>query len=391
MRLGWMIGMIAACGPQVATQDGDGSEGSSSDTTTSTTSTTATSSTATSVDESSSTGVAPSGPRRCFETIAIDVDASTYVDAARLRDEGPTQLLFVDYQADRTYVAAAAAIDDPWTTVQTIEAHEPAEVVDIDGDARDDVVMHSGGDAAWWRPDAAGVLAEAGPIVDESDGDTLLQIPDDPRAARAYAGLELEVMLGSGDGTFSPSTITPSPEMDYGPGPPVVAHGEGLLEVGRFRIDCIGFCADGSWLFRVESNGTASVLGTIWANEIVAITDLDHDGALDVFALQDGSLVVWRGPDHAEPTPLLLAVGAQVGDFDGDGFVDAMVNDGELVEVHWNESGLLGEDATAVALAAYPVADWGTPVDLDDDGAAEVVLGYGPAGDHAIVRSVACE
>ena len=97
MRSWWPVGVIAACGPSVAVQDVDSSVGASSGDTAATTSTgttvVSTASTATGVDDSSSDDTA-SGPRRCIATIAIDIDYSTYVGAARLRPDGPLRLLF---------------------------------------------------------------------------------------------------------------------------------------------------------------------------------------------------------------------------------------------------------------------------------------------------------
>jgi hypothetical protein len=219
-----------------------------------------------------------------------------------------------------------------------------------------------------------------------------LQIPDDPRAARAYAGLDLEVMLGSGDGTFSPSTITPSPDVDYSPGPPVVAHGEGLLQVERFAIECIGFCNDGSWIFQVEGNGTAALLATTDPQDnVIGLGDLEQDGDLDVFAWRDSAIEVRRAPAFDEREALVTATWGRIGDLDADGFVDVVVTDGDAMLVYWNDGGALVDEPTYVQLEGYPVNLSGKPIDLDDDGADEVVVGYGVAGDQAIVRALACE
>ncbi len=393
MRVGWMVVLLVACGPSVATQDGDGGADSSSTSDSAmSTSTTATSSTGI-VDESgSATSTDDTGamPGRCFATYPIDVVPSYLHGVARLRSDAPLQLLFgsTSDEPEQIRIVGAASPSGPWTTVQTIDDHRLDEIADIDGDGLDDVTMDVN-DGSWWSADPTGMLAMRGPIDVDGDATTLVRLPGEARAARVDAGEELEVALGSGDGTFGPSTITPSLEPGYSPGPAVVALAEGMITAGRFEIDCFDFCQRGDWVVELQSNGVATVRANLDDERVVGLGDLEPDGALDLFVERESTLFVRRGPAFGEGESLGSATGHRIGDFDGDGATDVLVVDGDFVGVYWNDGGVLGGVATPIPLPGTPSHPLGPPVDLDGDGAAEVVMSSFDS--LLVVRSVACE
>jgi FG-GAP-like repeat/Putative Ig domain len=158
--------------------------------------------------------------------------------------------------------------------------------------------------------------------------------------------IRVYVLLGNGDGTFTPSATSPisvaSPPYDdfASPytGPLAVAdfnHSGHLgLAVGEFDNEAAAILfGNGKGTFTPSSAGVANAEGMVYA---IASADFNADGNLDLaFANQaGGSAPVLLGYGDGAFTPVsdLLAVGFPIGialgDFNGDGKLDAVVANG---------------------------------------------------------------
>ena len=237
---------------------------------------------------------------------------------------------------------------------------------DVDGDGRLDLVAVTGDTATVRRGSGDGTFGPATHSPLER-GVALCAVSDLNRDGRAdlvvrYSYDEgndtfffLQVMLGSGDGSFTAGAVVAQTSVDWqGDGTRIngaVAgdvSGDGITDLACDMYescrDCDpGYGATGRTLFG-NGDGTFRDVGT-GAVRAFMIHDVDGDGVGDVLGNLGGSLevIAWRpdGSHRSSTLPLVGAVAVAVGDLNGDGrpdmaaasnqdFVMVMIGNGDL-------------------------------------------------------------
>ncbi|HKE00618.1 MAG TPA: VCBS repeat-containing protein [Planctomycetota bacterium] len=238
---------------------------------------------------------------------------------------------------------------------------------------------------------------DAGPLATllatgDFDGDGHLDV--------AAAGLEeLRILLGSGDGTF-----TPSRALDIGDEIYAISLVAGDLD-GDGRVDLVTVAhteLEDSVIVAMLGDGAGSFVPLpavaidveLYASQLA---DLDGDGDLDLAVLQRGLALGGTGsliPVFNDGTGVFTfgahvplgpyPAGLDLGDLNGDGALDAVVADlfGTGVDV------LLGDGAGGFGPAVgYPATNGSTSVrlaDLDRDGALDAIVGSQASGTHPV-------
>ncbi len=183
-------------------------------------------------------------------------------------------------------------------------------------------------------PEASGVIA--GDLNEDGKPDLAVS-----------ANIKLYVLLGNGDGTF---TTTPASPMHV-PSPPYDDFGTpytGTLAVGDFNnsghlgLAVAEFQNEAAVILSGNGDGTFSPSSAVFADAegqpmyAIAAADFNRDGNLDLAIVNDllGESPVELGfgdgafTTSAALNTLLLPTAVAVGDFDGDGMLDAVVSNG---------------------------------------------------------------
>lgn len=384
----------AGCGPtvQASVDESSSSVAVASDSSGIGTSTTTTGALETTGDTSSSTG-APASEPRCTEVAWIDFGDSeghTFVGAA---GAGATAgLLFhagFDIPDPRAVVLGSDTTGGPWSVIQTF-SDGPRAAVDIDGDGVGDVVVHGLGQALWWQGDRDGGFLERG-AVDLQQGDGFVAIPGDDRIGRLHLGTRLDVDRGDGAGGFTLAAWSAFPE-GYDAMGQVVEVGPATLAIELRYLDCIGLCGGTWWIVVVEETVAIEEIAIVDQDIPIDVRDHDGDGDLDWLTIRSEALHLQHGGEP-EPTivdPEVNEVAA--GDLDGDGGIDVVASNTDGLFVRFGDAGEFGDarpiELTRIEPALLVLA---APIDLDHDGADEIVVGEGGQGDDvAVIRTVAC-
>jgi len=209
--------------------------------------------------------------------------------------------------------------------------------------------------------------------------------------AADYAGNDIGVLMGNGDGTFQPAVIYPGA---FASRPRFVAIGDLNLDGARDVVASL----EGRAAVRVQlGNGDGTLRGVVRYGvgegpAMVAIADLNLDGAPDLAVvnaysdnisllrgLGDGSFADWdklevgRFPRHAA-----------VGDLNGDGTPDLVVANAETDDLSllFNNG-----DGTFAEEVRWPAGDWPRTVvveDLNRDGRLDLAVANLNGGDVSV-------
>ncbi len=253
-----------------------------------------------------------------------------------------------------------------WLPRDTPHGAWGATLVDIDGDGDLDAVLAGTGPNRLWRNEGDRFVEVAGAGVE-----------GDPTAASA----SIAAADYDGDGHLDLYVVNHGFVTDEGPGQP---HPADLLLGGR---------ADGTFEDRSSLLPAARLEG---AGFVAAWTDLDEDGDLDLYVVNDFGRDVanqYFRQDGGGFTPAdaictcglaVDGMGLALGDYDGDEHIDLYLSDRHGERILRNLGGGLTVETTATDGALGGSSDpsngtsWGAEfLDFDRDGWPDVVLAFG--------------
>lgn len=235
-----------------------------------------------------------------------------------------------------------------WTTISTASGASSCAIADFNGDGRDDVAIAgdaqsnvkialASGAGFALGPDAVA----AGPVASIAVGDTNGDGRADLVAAITRgenAGGEVQALLGDGAGGFTATTAASS-----GGDRPyrlVVAdlNGDGRDDAVANNFGTSGVSGSGglTTLLAQASGALAQQSHVELAVEDIAAGDINRDGRMDVAGAEAGFLRVLLGdgsgnlvvdPTNYPSTASFTIGGIELGDFNGDGALDAILGD----------------------------------------------------------------
>ncbi|MBN2451966.1 MAG: VCBS repeat-containing protein, partial [Lentisphaeria bacterium] len=258
------------------------------------------------------------------------------------------------------------------------------------------VVIPGSGDGTLGTPyDVSTMARTTGVLAHDLDGDGHTDL-----VAGIYTGASFEVLLGTGDGTFTSVqtlTVTGSGAEDMlardlnGDGIPDL-----LLTGGNTRLTLIFGNGDGTFAAAATPDVPAPAT-PFWAGATMdpALADLNGDGILDVVCLRSAGTpdVALGDPEEWFPTNTILlnptGTAMALGDIDGDGWADAVVGASGTVNVYTNlRAPTHRPSGDTLAPVSELVLHFPGAMDPGSFAAAEDVLGFdGPQGPIAIEES----
>jgi hypothetical protein len=271
---------------------------------------------------------------------------------------------------------------------QAISGAQLLGVGDIDGDARDDLVVSSTSGVLWWRAQDDGSVAPEVVLADGWPVGARVLVRDPAGGPAGIAEVvdgELVLSRGLGDGTFAPHGVIPTMADGESFAAPILAFDGVAIAPARESASCD--CTDGSHVVSVGDELVATLHYAV-AEPIVDIAHVDIDAIPDALVLQDGALALHLGGDVVTVDGGVAA--AKLVDFDGDGVHDLAFSTTDRGFVRWADAPATWADAEPLPSAApdgLVVPE--RAVDLDGDGKGELVVVED--GRHALVFAQPCE
>jgi len=206
-------------------------------------------------------------------------------------------------------------------------------------------------------------------------------------AGALLPGQPVSILLGNGDGRFSPASTQPAITVS---GPMVTGdfNGDGILDLAFPGLTLLG---NGDGTFR-EKDGVGA-LDAVDNNGLIAAADFNGDGKLDLAEIGQTSISIYLGNgDGTFQTPLEIPENTgpsqlAVGDFSGEGRLDiAVVSSGDNTVSLLLQSPAASLSSTSLSFAAQRLGTQSRPqgVTLTNSGSARMhILSIVSSGDFA--------
>lgn len=263
------------------------------------------------------------------------------------------------------------------------------ELIDLDGDGRNELVVGHFGGITIQRWNGTGFDSEL--VSASNDADVLVQVDVDRDGNSDLIGFRWSgsatVFHGNGTGGFSHTSTISTPLRGYNDVEVADMNGDGAADLVLSSGQGLPY---GFWV--MHHDGVAGFLAPVFVSlpsnaSGIAVGDFNHDGLPDVLGSQasnsptsvhlatgqpDGSLVHTTSyPSYDIPEPLEAA------DVDNDGFVDALAVHGGWNRVGTymgNGTGLDPERLFAIPYASHYQAEGLALGDINSDGCSDVAI-----------------